>query len=98
MTAARDIAALQTQLLSLEETRRVLAARLELTVNALATTLDAQASTQLRIDASTAPRGTGEDKCWENLHRRREAERYRTVLRLLAADGEGRSDAMSRHS
>ena len=98
MSAGRDIAALHKQLLALEETRRVLAARLELTVNALAVTLEAQTSTQLRIDASTASGRPDEDECWESLRRQRETERYRTVLGLLAADDEDRSDAMGCYS
>jgi len=54
MSAGRDLAAARKQLQTLEATRRALTARLRLTLNALALTLDAENSTWQRIDASTA--------------------------------------------
>jgi hypothetical protein len=93
MSAARDLAALYKQLHTLGDTRRALTARLQLTLNALALTLDAEASTQLCIDASTAHRRPDDRARWESLQRQREAERYRALLGLLAAAGEDPADA-----
>lgn len=88
MRVGRELTALHKQLHTLEETRRVLTARLELTVNALALTLDAERSTQLCIDASTTYGCLDERGRWESLQRQREADRYRVVLGLLAKAGE----------
>lgn len=92
MTTARDLDSLRKQLFTLDDTRRALIARLELTVKALALTLDAQASTQQCIDLSTANGHVDDRRRWENLQWQREAERYRAVLGLLVADGDDSAD------
>lgn len=92
MSAGRDLAAAHKQLHTLEATRRALTARLALTLNALALTLDAENSTWRRIDASTANGRLDDQGRWEMLQRRREAERCRAVLELLAAAGDDPAD------
>jgi len=84
MRAGRDLAAAQKQLQTLEATRLALTTRLQLTLNALALTLDAENSTWSRIDASTTSGRADDRGRWEILQRRREADRYRAVLGLLA--------------
>lgn len=95
MHAPRDLAQLHKQLHTLEETRRGLTARLQLTVNALALTLDAETSTQRSIDASSTYGHLDASKRGESAHRLREAERYRVILRLLAADGDAAAGGYS---
>jgi hypothetical protein len=70
---------LAVELRRLEETRRALAARLELTATALALTLDAQASTRQRLDSMS---GNGaEPRRVAQLEAA--ADRYRQVIRML---------------
>ena len=95
MRAGRELAALHKQLHTLEETRRALTARLQLTLNALALTLDAESSTRLCIDESTTPRRLDDGGRWESLRREREAERYRVVLGMLATAGEAPADVVA---
>lgn len=88
MTAVPDPTTLHGQLYRLEETRRLLAARLHRTVHALALTLDAQAVTRERIDEAT-PWGSADDvEPWEIVQQQGDVERYRAVLDLLATDSE----------
>jgi hypothetical protein len=88
MTAVRSLTALHGQLYRLEETRRLLTARLHRTVNALALTLDAQAGIRERIHEAT-PWGSAEDvEPWEIAQHQEDVERYRAVLDLLATDSE----------
>lgn len=77
---------LERELTRFEETHRVLAARLELTMAALALTLDAQASTRQRLDAlghGSRRRIAGASRDLE-----REAERYRLLAALMALDNQ----------
>jgi hypothetical protein len=88
MTAIRSLPALHGQLYRLEETRRLLTARLHRTVNALALTLDAQAGTRERIDEAM-PWGSADDVGpGDIVQRQGDLERYRAVLDLLATDSE----------
>jgi len=79
MTNCNEAAQLTVELKRLEETRRTLAARLELTATALALTLDAQASTRQRLDTLTGdgPQSRRVDQL------EAAADRYRQVIRML---------------
>jgi len=88
MTPIRSLPALHAQWYRLEETRRLLTARLHRTVSALALTLDAQAGTRERIDEAT-PWGTAGDVGPGGIVQHQgDVERYRAVLDLLATDSE----------
>jgi hypothetical protein len=95
MTAGRDLSAAKKQLQILEATRSALTARLQRTLDALALTLDAENSTQLRIDAFTTHGRIDDHRRWESLQRQREAERYRALLGLLAAAGDDPADVVA---
>ena len=78
MTHCNEAAHLTVELKRLEETRRTLAARLELTATALALTLDAQASTRQRLDTLT-----GDPETRRVAQLEAAADRYRQVIRML---------------
>ena len=88
MTAVRSLPALHGQWYRLEETRRLLTARLHRTVSALALTLDAQAGARERIDEATLWGSADDVEPWEIVQHPGDVERYRAVLDLLATDSE----------